>query len=395
MSDKNQDQEPIPLRGRVLLRLTLIAALATLSNQTLSSASAAPLETDAAVVDGAPHLPNAVPRVGPIHRRPDGQIELIDPTKETGKDSRLCANGTICVGHGQAYPNLTAAIAVARQGDVIEIVAGTYRETAKIAVSNLIIRGINGQAHVDCTGIALTEEKSCLLLAADGVTLDNLEISGAEVADGAGSNGACVRNDPNISFTLRRISCHDSQAGILSDGGTILIENSEFYDNGWGERTHNVFFNGRCSVTVRGSTFRDSRVGHEFKSRCDKTMISDSTFRSTTGSRNLDIAGGGETLLYRSTLVKMPGTENHGIIAFASESCAHPGDMVVKDTRIVNSEPQAELRNFDKCAGHPIVLDGVTFEGIPPQQYGYIKSPAAGTALTELVPEAPIGTARP
>lgn len=77
-------------------------------------------------------------------------------------------------------------------------------------------------------------------------------------------------------------------------------------------------------------------------------------------------------MIYRSTLVKTVGTDNSEIIGFTPESCANPGDMTVKDVRIVNSEPNADIRNFDKCAGHAIILQGITVEGVKPKEFGYI-----------------------
>ncbi len=341
-----------------------------------------------------PHLPPASPRVGPVHRGANGQIERIVPSEPEGK--RLCSKNALCVGLGQAYPTLAAALAAAQAGDLIEVVGGLYRETAKITVPRVTVRGIVGQPHFDCTGMALSEDKACLLLAADGIVLENLEISGADLPESLGANGACIRNDGQASFTLRQIVCHSSQNGVLSSGGVISVENSEFFDNGWTDRTHNVYFGGSCRVTVHGSTFRDARIGHEFKSRCLKTTIADSTLRSSKGSRNIDISDGGETLVYRTTLIKTMGAENHEIIAFAPESCAHPGNMVLKDVRIVNSQPDADIRNYDKCAGDAIILEGVSVEGPALRQLGYIKT-LGGAPLPSPVPAgaAPTTDARP
>lgn len=374
--------QPLPTLGTAV-GFGLCLALSALSSAATASETAAAIE--------GPHLPPAVPRVGPIRRGADGKIELIDPTKENGNAARRCSEGTICVGPGQGYATLAAALAAAHAGDVIEIVAGTYHEAAKITAPDVTLRGIAGRPHVDCDGIALADDKACLLIAADGVSLDNLEISGAVIAEGEGGNGACIRNEPNKSFTLRRVFCHESQEGILSDGGHIRIESSEFADNGWTERTHNVFFNGACSVEVLRSTFRDARIGHEFKSRCLKTVIADSVFRSTTGSRDLDIAAGGETRVYRSVFEKTAGAENHGIIAFGSESCANPGDMLLQAVRIINAAPAAELRN--QCPGRRVILDAVQIEGIPPRQIGAFERRDDNTAYSELM-AAPASQAR-
>jgi hypothetical protein len=234
------------------------------------------------------------------------------------------------------------------------------------------VRGVAGTPHFDCAGLQLPEDKACLLLAAPGITLENLEISGAELPESSDANGACIRNETNLSFTLKRIYCHGSQEGVLSSGGSISIEDSQFYDNGWTGQTHNVYFGGDCVVTVRGSVFRDARVGHEFKSRCRKTEISDSTFDSTKGSRDLDLPDGGEVLVYRSTIIKAAAAASEEIIGFTAESCRDPGDMLVKAVRIVNSHANADIRNYDKCVGHPIVLDEVASQGIPIRDFGYV-----------------------
>ena len=284
----------------------------------------------------------------------------------------LCSAGALCVGSDQAYPTLNAALAAAHEGDVIEIVAATYQETAKIGVRGLTLRGVGGRPHFDCGGMALSDDKACLLLAADGITLDNLEISGAQISDALGANGACIRNEPDKSYTLKRIVCHGSQDGVLSNGGDILIEDSEFFDNGWTGLTHNIYLGGKCTATVRRSIFRDARRGHEFKSRCIKTDIADSTFRSSASGRDLDIPDGGETTISRSTIVKARTSTNGEMIGFTPESCAHPGDMVLKGDRIENLRPDGDIRNFDRCKGRAIILENVTFDGIKPKFIGLV-----------------------
>ena len=356
------------LPGRSSATLLIAAALAG----TLCGGGNA-RAVDAEVAQSTPQLPDAPPPLGSLRRGSDGRIEIIDPTREQGSGVPLCDSGTICVGKDQAYASVADAVAAAREGDTIEIVAGLYRETAAIRVANVTLRGIAGRPHIDCSGMRLAEDKACLVLDGQNIALENLEISGAEISSSLGANGACIRNGTDASFTVRGVICHGSQNGILSDGGTILIENSEFYDNGWTGSTHNVYFSGKCvSVTVRGSTFRDARIGHEFKSRCRKTEISDSTFRSTKGSRDLDLPDGGSAVIYRSTLVKTAGAESDEIIGFAAESCNAPGDALLKDVHIVNSRNVAVIHNFDKCNGHPILLEGVTYEGTRPVEAGYV-----------------------
>jgi len=359
--------------GAALAVLVMGAALSLVGIASASAKDNGPARNVELAAD-EPRLPDPVQRVGPLRRGPDGRIEPVDPAVRRPGSAAGCDKGAICVGAGQSYVNLAAALAVARPKDVIEIRGGTYRESVMIAIPALTIKGVAGTPHFDCAKLPLADSKGCFLLAAEGITLQNLEISGAELSEDLGANGACVRNDHNVGFTLRGVICHGSQNGVLSSGGTILIENSEFYDNGWNGLSHNVYFSGYCSVTVRASTFRDARVGHEFKSRCYRTEISDSTFRSTRGSRVIDIPDGGNVLIYRSLLEKTQNTENQDIIGFTAESCAHPGEMLLKEVRIINSTFDARIRNYDKCTGHAIILQGVTFIGTAPRQMGYVRS---------------------
>ena len=320
-----------------------------------------------------PHLPEAPDPVGEIHRDKSGNIVVTDPTAQQGTGQRACSAGVVCVGPGQSYKTLGAALAAARQGDVIEVVGGTYHESVRIQHRKVTIRGIAGRPHFDCKGLRLVADKACLLLAADDITLENLEISGAEVSQASGENGACIRNEPNMSFTLRKVICHGSQDGVLTDGGSVVIEASEFYDNGWTDRTHNIYLGGNCaSATVRNSIFRDARIGHEFKARCRKITISDSTFHSTRGSRDIDLPDGGEALIYRSTITKSAGAQSTELIGYAAESCRYPGSLTLREVHVVNATPLGDIRNFDTCHGQPIVLQGVTFEGVTPRLIGYI-----------------------
>jgi hypothetical protein len=322
----------------------------------------------------APELPPEAPPIPPLRRGPNGQIEVIAPDSGSAASTHPCSRGAICVGRGQSRRTLREALLVAHDGDVIEIVGGTYRESAAVERRKLTVRGVAGRPHFDCAGIALAEGKACLFLDADGVVLDNLEISGAVLPADAGTDGACVRNAPNLGFTLRGVICHGSQEGVLSNGGTVVVESSEFFDNGWAAGGHNGNFAGDCpSLTVRGSIFRDARAGTEFASRCAKTIISDSTFRSTHGGRAIEFPDGGETLVYRSTIAMSLTARSPEILTFATESCRYPASLVLKQVQIDVSRADAEIRNHGRCPGHAIILEAVTFEGPMPQLFGDVR----------------------
>ena len=310
-----------------------------------------------------PHLPPSPTLIGPLHRDSQGQLNVTTPG--SGNSRALCEKAALCVGKGARYATLSDALGAAAPGALIEIFGGVYHETAEIKVPRVTLRGVGGTPHIDCSGEPLAGDKACLFLAATGITLDNLEISGA-------ARGACISDGAGTGFTLRRIYCHGSQEGVVAAGGAITIEDSQFFDNGWTRTAHNADFSGDCTLSVRGSIFRDARLGNEFTSGCRKTEISDSTFSSTQGISELDFPTGGDTLIYRSTIAKGAGSHGETIIAFTRDGCTHPGALQLKSVHISNARPIAKIRNYDRCTARPLILQDVSIDGIPPKEIGYI-----------------------
>lgn len=145
---------------------------------------------------------------------------------------------TLTVGPGKSYARPCAAIAAAKAGDVIEVEAsGVYAgDTCAWATDNLTVRGVNGRAKIDITGVTPAQQKGLFTIAAANATLENLELSGAAIAAAAGSNGAGVRHQ-GLNLTVRGCFFHDNQNGILGSPATagqgeVLIEGSEFARDG-------------------------------------------------------------------------------------------------------------------------------------------------------------------
>lgn len=311
----------------------------------------------------AQQLPPGGTAIGPTRRGEGGRIAPVATEFRCSKDA-------ICVPPGG---DIAEALGAAREGDTVEIGAGTYQASFIVPRDRMTVRGVGGRPHITCAGMRPARDKACIVIAGDGVTLDNLEISGAEISDSLGANAACIRNEPDRSFTLANIVCHHSQNGLLASGGSVVIEGSEFYENSWTEQTHNVYLSGNCpSVRVRNSIFREARVAHEFKSRCRSTSIADSTFRSVTGSRAIDIPDGGETTISNVLIVRGRAVENPDIVGFAPESCKFPGTLRLVRSRIRNDHPQATITNYGKCEGQAVILEGISYEGIRPTPRGYV-----------------------
>ena len=82
--------------------------------------------------------------------------------------------------------------------------------------------------------------KGTWVIQGNNITVDNVEMYGAKVAD---RNGAALRLE-GTNFTLRNSFIHDNEDGILSNANTasnILIEYTEFGHNGYGDgQSHNL-----------------------------------------------------------------------------------------------------------------------------------------------------------
>lgn len=94
----------------------------------------------------------------------------------------------LTVGAGQQYAHIADAVAASHDGDTLQVQAGTYLNDFATVNTKITIQGVGGMARLIATQ-APPNGKAILTTNTD-VTLDHLEFSGAQVADG---NGAGVR----------------------------------------------------------------------------------------------------------------------------------------------------------------------------------------------------------
>jgi len=225
------------------------------------------------------------------------------------------------VGPGQPYAKPCQAFAAAQDGDVIEIdAAGNYNsDVCTIHRNNLTIRGVNGRAHIDAAG-QYAAGKGIWVVAGDNIVIENIEFSGAKVPD---RNGAGIRLDSG-NLTVRNCVFHDNETGILGGFyGRVLIEHSEFYDNGYGDgQSHNIYLNaGVQEFTLRYSASRRAKVGHLVKSRAVKNFIlyNRLTQESGTGSYEIDLPSGGVAYVIGNVLQQGDTTQNRSMISYGME----------------------------------------------------------------------------
>jgi hypothetical protein len=129
------------------------------------------------------------------------------------------------------YATVRTAAAAARDGDTIEIEAGTYTGDGIVATlsnDNLTIRGgVNGRAHLNADGVTISNRKAILVITGDNITIENIEFSNAVVPD---ENGAGIRHEGGL-LTVRNCYFHDNEMGILTSDHSyseLFVENTEF-----------------------------------------------------------------------------------------------------------------------------------------------------------------------
>jgi hypothetical protein len=252
----------------------------------------------------------------------------------------FAAAATLTVGPTGTWPTPCAAIAAASTGDVIEVdAAGTYDgDTCSWSTDALTIRGVNGRARIDDTGVSLAEQKGIFVIHAPTATIESFELVGASVRD---QNGAGIRHQ-GTDLVVRDCLFHDNQDGILGspevDGtGEVTIESSEFHDNGAGDgQSHNVYLNHYFLVTLRASYSHHANVGHLFKSRALVTHILWSRLTDEADGRasyEVDIPNAGTTWIVGSVIEQTGTTENSSMIAYGEEA---DGMNSTSDLHLVN-----------------------------------------------------------
>jgi len=229
------------------------------------------------------------------------------------------AANIIRVGPGRALQTVAAAASAAQDGDVVEIDAGLY--PADVAVwyqDNLTLRGVGGYAHLRADG-ANVQGKSIWVIAGNDTVVENIEFSEVTVPD---QNGAGIRHD-GFNLVVCNGYFHDSEEGILGGAGDVLVEYSEFANNGYGDGfSHNMYILDAERFTLRYSYTHHARIGHNVKSRARENYILYNRIMdesSGTASYAVDIPNGGLSYVIGNLMQQGPGTDNYAIVNYGTE----------------------------------------------------------------------------
>lgn len=237
---------------------------------------------------------------------------------------------TLQVGPGKEFLFPSVAAKFAEDGDLIEIdAAGLYQNDHAVwKQNNITIRGVNGRPHLISFGL-IANQKGVWVIQGNGVTVSNVEISGAKVKDG---NGAAIRLEGQ-NFHLSDCFIHNNQNGILAGmhqpESEVLIEECEFSLNGAGDGyTHNIYIGAVGKFTLRNSYSHNAIVGQNVKSRARENYILYNRLFEGTTSYAIDISNGGYALVMGNVLYQGNDTENWTVVTFGPEGFKHPNNML-------------------------------------------------------------------
>jgi hypothetical protein len=192
----------------------------------------------------------------------------------------------LLVGPDQDIKTPSAAVKIAKDGDTIRIdpVKDGYFDCAIVRQSHLTIEGAQD-------GVVLTDDtcgsKAILVIDGTDVTVRNLTLARARVPD---ENGAGIRAE-GTDLHVEGVRFVNNEVGILaseSPGSRIVIENSQFIDNGkcTVRRCDSALMIGAVALLhVEHSLFRDTHGGDVILSTAARTeLIDDDIADGPTGT---------------------------------------------------------------------------------------------------------------
>jgi hypothetical protein len=231
---------------------------------------------------------------------------------------------TLQVGPQRALKSPSAAARLASAGDTIEIDAGDYfNDYATWNQSNLTIRAVGGMAHLKSSGL-IPNGKAIWIVSGNNIVIENMEFSGAKVAD---TNGAGIRHEGG-NLTLRNTFFHHNEFSILTgadENASLEITASRF----WFQKRKNTFSHGLYigalkRFTLEGSHIKGTDRGHQIKSRALENYILYNRIEDITGgnsSRLVDLSNCGLSYIIGNDMQKAETTQNVDAIGYGAEGC--------------------------------------------------------------------------
>ncbi len=237
------------------------------------------------------------------------------------------ASAVLRVGPGHALRTPAAAAAVATDGAVVEIEAGTYPGDAAVWLQDrLTLRAVGGRVSLPAAGRA-AEGKATWVLRGGQFDIEGIDFSGSRVS---ARNGAGIRLERGQA-RVRGCRFIDNENGILTSNFADVeldVLHCEFGHNGHGDgQSHNLYAGSIGRLRVQGSWFHHAREGHLIKSRAAHTEVRYSLLADGDGgiaSYELEFPSGGVAVAVGNLIEQAPATRNPHLVSYGVEGYGWP-----------------------------------------------------------------------
>jgi len=246
------------------------------------------------------------------------------------------------VGPFEDIRTIAKAAKLAKDDDIVEIQAGEYYgDVALWYQKRLTIRANGGKVRLHAAGKS-AEGKAIWVIRHGDFDIENIEFVGARVGD---HNGAGIRFEGG-NLHIENCLFYANDTGLLTneDATSLVIENSEFAYNGFGDGySHNLYAGKMRSLKITGSYFHHVNVGHHIKSRAQHNQIYYNRITDESGGRasyEVDLPNGGVAYLVGNIIQQDVVPQNSAIVSFGSEGMAWPENrLYLASNTLVNDTP--------------------------------------------------------
>lgn len=232
----------------------------------------------------------------------------------------------------QPMTDIAEAMAQLKNGDVLKIGPGIYRQAMLVQADDVTIEGFGDVIFEKAT----VGNKGLFVVQGQRTTIKNITCRFVQVADG---NGACVRLEGR-DLVLDHVYFHSSQTGLLetaSQGGTVTVLNSRFAQLGFKGQAHGIYLNSADLQFKHSQMLASKDAGHGIKSRGKITQIQNSILASLASddSRLVDISNGGLLQITDSIMQEGPNSQNLQLIGFGLEQLQQDTNKVILERNLV------------------------------------------------------------
>jgi len=249
------------------------------------------------------------------------------------------------------FTTISAAVTAAHNGDVINVSGGPdhiYINDFPIIKKSLTLQAVGGEVQMVAT-VSPGNGKAMIVAGNPGLAISiiGFDISGVQVPD---RNGAAIRYEGG-SLLLKDVHFHHNQEGLLGynndPAGIIVVDHSEFDNNGLDGHAHNIYAGHMASLTIKNSYFHDALdEGHQIKSRAANNVITGNRIFDLGGlsSYSIDLPNGGNATISNNVIQQSAVNGNNIILEYGAEGLTNPGRTVSIDhNTIINNGAGGKL----------------------------------------------------